>query len=409
MAGSASLRFDRIVDRSATNSMKWTMAQALLTPEQAAAQPLPMWVADMDFRAPEAVIEALHDLVSFGVFGYPAGPTPGYLRAVTGWQKRRFGWEVDPQWLVPTAGAITALKTAIQAFSAPGDSVLIQPPVYGHFHDDTLLNGRRVAAAPLGLQDGRYRFDPLVFERAIRDDTRLFILSHPHNPTGNVWSPDELRTMGEICLRRGVLVVSDEIHQDFVLAPSLRHVPFASLDPRFAAHSVTCTSTSKTFNLAGLQCAQVFIPDRRLRGEFTRQLQRNQFHLVNLAGMVAAEAAYAHGEPWLESLLQTIGANQRHFADTVNAAGWGLRVHAMDALYLAWIDCRGLGLAADEIDDLLLRRARVWFDKGSKFGVEGRGFVRANLGCPRAVVEQALERLAQGLGGASGARGARGA
>ncbi|MGA3981095.1 aminotransferase class I/II-fold pyridoxal phosphate-dependent enzyme [Ralstonia nicotianae] len=165
------------------------------------------------------------------------------------------------------------------------------------------------APAPLVLEDGRYRFDAAIFEQAIRDDTRLFILSNPHNPTGNVWSEDDLRTMGEICLRHGILVIADEIHQDFVLAPSRRHIPFASLDPRFAAHSLTCTSASKTFNLAGLQCANLIISDRRLRDTFIRQLERNQFNVVNLLGMVATEAAYARGEPWLEAMLAYIRAN----------------------------------------------------------------------------------------------------
>lgn len=222
------------------------------------------------------------------------------------------------------------------------------------------------APAPLVLEDGRYRFDAAIFEQAIRDDTRLFILSNPHNPTGNVWSEDDLRTMGEICLRHGILVIADEIHQDFVLAPSRRHIPFAALDPRFAAHSLTCTSASKTFNLAGLQCANLIISDRRLRDTFIRQLERNQFNVVNLLGMVATEAAYAQGEPWLEAMLAYIRANQQHFAATVNAADWGLRVHEMDALYLAWIDCRPLGLSAEALEHFMLTRARIWFDKGRR-------------------------------------------
>ncbi|HEX7641851.1 MAG TPA: MalY/PatB family protein [Burkholderiaceae bacterium] len=397
MTAFAAPDFDERIDRRASNSMKWGIAQKLLTPEQLAADPLPMWVADMDFRAPAPVLEALHELVSFGVLGYPGGPTGSYLEAVTGWQARRFGWQVDPAWVVPASGVITALKTAIQAFTAPGESVLIQPPVYVHFHQDVALNGRHVAPAPLVLEDGRYRFDAALFEKAIRPDTRLFILSNPHNPTGNAWSEAELRAMGEICLRHDIVVIADEIHQDFVLAPGKRHIPFASLDARFAACSVTCTSASKTFNLAGLQCANLIIPDARLRATFTRQLERNQFNLVNLPGMVATEAAYRHGEPWLAALLDYIGANQRHFAAAINAADWGLHVHDMDSLYLAWVDCRPLGMPAEQLEHFMLTRARIWFDKGQKFGVEGHGFLRANLGCPRAVVDEALARLSQAM------------
>ncbi|HEY3562938.1 MAG TPA: aminotransferase class I/II-fold pyridoxal phosphate-dependent enzyme, partial [Kribbella sp.] len=282
--------FDEVVDRRGSNSMKWS--QELLAPDEIAADPLPMWVADMDFKAPQAVRDALHEAVDYGIFGYPSGPSASYLDAVTSWQARRFGWEVPREWVLQTAGIITTLKTVVQAFSAPGDSVLIQPPVYVHFHHDVQLNGRQLAYAPLERTGDGYRFDAATFEAAIRPDTKLFVLSHPHNPTGNVWSEDELRTMGEICARHGVLVVSDEIHQDLILNPAKRHVPFASLGPEFARNSITCTAPSKTFNLPGLQCANVFVPDRRLREELARRYERNVFPIGNLLGMVAAEAAY---------------------------------------------------------------------------------------------------------------------
>jgi cystathionine beta-lyase len=385
--------FDEPVERRGTNSMKWAGAAQMLTPEQAAADPLPMWVADTDFKAPQPVLDALHEAVDHGVFGYAAGLTPSFLDAVTGWQARRFGWEVPAEWVLPSAGVITALKTAVQAFSAPGDSVLIQPPVYAHFHHDVLLNGRHLAYAPLERTDDGYRFDPHAFEAAIRPDTKLFILSHPHNPTGNIWSEDELRTMGEICARHGVLVVSDEIHQDLVLDPDRRHVPFASLGPDFARGSITCTAPSKTFNLAGLQVATVFVPDRRLREEFARCYERNLFPLLNVLGMVAAQAAYTHGEPWLEELLDYLRGNHALFADKVHAATDKVRVLPTGALYLAWMDCRGLGMDAEALDDFMLRRARLWLDKGQKFGQEGHGYMRVNLGCPRATVEEAVDRL----------------
>ncbi|WP_427892831.1 MalY/PatB family protein [Kribbella sp. GL6] len=244
--------FDEIVDRRTANSMKWAGGNQWLTPDEVAADPLPMWVADMDFKAPQAVRDALREAVDYGIFGYPNGPTKGYLDAVTGWQARRFGWEVPREWVLVTAGVITTLKTVVQAFSAPGDSVLIQPPVYAHFHDDVRLNGRHLAYAPLVRDGDGYRFDAKVFEAAIRPDTKVFILSHPHNPTGNVWPEDELRTMGEICARHGVLVVADEIHQDLLINPEKRHIPFASLGPEFARNSITCTAPSKTFNLPGM-------------------------------------------------------------------------------------------------------------------------------------------------------------
>lgn len=384
--------FDEVVDRTTSNSMKWSYAEEL-APEEAAAAPLPMWVADTDFKAPQAVLDALHQAVDYGVFGYPAGATGSYLDAVTGWQARRFGWEVPREWVLQTAGIITTLKTAVQAFSAPGDSVLIQPPVYAHFHNDVLVNGRHLALAPLERTEDGYRFNARTFEAAIRPGTRLFILSHPHNPTGNVWSEDELAAMGEICARHGVLVVSDEIHQDLILNPARKHVPFASLGPEFARNSITCTAPSKTFNLPGLQSANVFVPDRRLREELARQYERNLFPLVNVLGMVAAEAAYTDGEPWLEELLAYLRGNHAHFAAAVNGATGKVRVLPADSLYLAWMDCRGLGLDAESLNTFMLTTARLWLDKGQKFGAEGRGYMRVNLGCPRSTVDEAIRRL----------------
>lgn len=389
--------FDERIDRRASNSMKWGGVGTLLAPEEVAADPLPMWVADMDFRAPQPVIDALVAAAEEGVFGYPNGATKSYVAAVTGWQQRRFGWAVAPEWVVQTPGIITSIKTIVQAFSRPGDSVLIQPPVYAHFRDDVLLNGRHPVSAPLTRVEDGYRYDERVFEAAIRPDTKIFILSNPHNPTGNVWSEDELRSMGEICARHGVLVVADEIHQDLILNLACHHVPFASLGDAFARNSITCTAPSKTFNLPGLQSANLFIPDQRLREEFLRQFDRNLFPLVNVLGMVAAEAAYTHGEPWLEALLGYLRANHIHFAETINGLDAGLRVLPADALYLAWMDCRGLGMDAEALNRFMLTKARVWFDKGPKFGAEGHGYMRVNLGCPRATVDEAIARLKAGL------------
>jgi len=389
--------FDEVIDRRFSNSAKWSYDPELLTPDEVAAAPLPMWVADTDFKAPPAVLEALHGAVDHGVFGYPAGAVASYLDAVVGWQARRFDWDVPREWVLQTAGIITTLKTVVQAFSAPGDSVLIQPPVYAHFHDDVLLNGRHLATAPLERTDDGYRFDARTFEAAIRPDTKIFILSNPHNPTGNVWSSDELTTMGEICGRHGVLVVADEVHQDLIINPAKRHIPFASLGADLARNSITCTAPSKTFNLPGLQSANVFVPDRRLREDLARQYERNLYPLPNTLGMVAAEAAYTYGEPWLEELLTYLRGNHRRFAEAVNGYTSKVRVLPADSLYLAWMDCRGLGLDAEALDHFMLTRARLWLDKGQKFGAEGRGYMRVNLGCPRSTVDEAIQRLTGAL------------
>ncbi len=385
--------FDEVVDRKNTYSMKWGGARMMLTAEEAAADPLPMWVADTDFRSPRPVLDALHAAVEHGVFGYPGGPSPSYLDAIVGWQAKRFGWKVDREWVVQVSGIITTLKAAIQAFSAPGDTVLIQPPVYSHFHNDVLINGRHLALAPLRRTEDGYVFDAEVFEAAITNNTKIFILSNPHNPTGNVWSEAELREMGEICLRRGVLVISDEIHQDLIMNTSKRHIPFASLCDAFAQASITCTAPSKTFNMPGLQCANLFIPNEKLRGELRRQIDRNMFPMGNTLGLVAAEAAYAHGEPWLEQMLAYVRENQTYFANAVNEATDKVRVLPADSTYLAWMDCRALGLNADALNRFMLTNARLWLDKGQKFGIDGHGYMRVNLGCSRSTVAIALDRL----------------
>ncbi|CAH0440564.1 MalY/PatB family protein [Ralstonia pseudosolanacearum] len=389
--------FDTVVDRSHSNSLKWGDSAGAMTDAQAQANPLPMWVADMDFKSPPAVISALHEAVSHGVYGYAAGMTKGYVDAVVGWQQKRFGWDVPPGWVVPIASVIAALKTIVQAFSQAGDSVLIQPPVYAHFHHDVLINGRHVTTAPLQFDGQRYRFDAKVFENAICDNTKIFILSNPHNPTGNVWTEDELCTMGEICLNHGVLVIADEIHCDLVFGAGRKHTPFASLDRRFARNSITCTSASKTFNLAGLQCGNMLIADKIKRDEVVRTIERNHSTRINLLGMVATEAAFTHGADWVDELVAYIAQNQRHFAERINALDAGLKVIDMEALYLAWIDCRALGMTPEQLEDFMLVEGRVWLDRGPKFGVEGHGFMRANLGCPRQTVDLAVERISKAL------------
>lgn len=390
--------FDAVIDRRSSNSAKWAAAARFLTAEERAADPLPMWVADMDFRSPQPVIDALKDAVQHGIFGYPARAPKSYVDAAVDWQAKRFGWHVSPDWLLQTTGVVTALKTIIQAFSRPGDTVLIQPPVYAHFHDDPILNGRHLTIAPLVLSDGVYRFDENVFEAAIRDNTKIFILCSPHNPTGNIWSEEDLRKMGEICARRGVLVVADEIHQDLILNPQARHFPFASLGDAFAQNSITCSAPSKTFNIAGLHAANVIAPNRRLREELHRQFERNGSGQVNLLGLIAAEAAYRHGEPWLDAMLTYVRANRERFAMAINSATIRLNVLPSDSLYLSWMDCRGLGMTAAELRTFMLTKARVWLDHGSKFGIQGEGFMRVNLGCPRATVDDAISRITAAVG-----------
>ena len=388
--------FDRVVERQKSNSIKWGAPHKNLQPDEVAAHPLPMWVADMDFKSPPAVIEALERAVRDGIFGYPFR-TASYEEAVCGWQNRRFGWQPKPEWLVQTPGVITALSMIIQTFTREGDAVLIQPPVYGHFFNDVQQNNRRVNEAPLTLNGTSYSFDPDAFESSITPETRLFILCNPHNPTGNVWSADDLRRMGEICLRHKILVVSDEIHQDLIFNPHAKHIPFASLGDEFAKNAIVCTAPSKSFNLAGLQCSNLFAADDKIRSQLQATLVRGGLNFVNALGAVACEAAYSQGEDWLEHLLRYIRGNHQHFASSIHQLFPQLRVLNTDALYLAWMDCRGMNMAAPELEKFMLTQGRVWFDRGSKFGWQGQGFMRVNLGCPRSTVDEAINRLKNAL------------
>ena len=254
--------------------MKWSHGRQFLTAEQYAADPLPMWIADMDFRVAPPILDALQRELDMGVLGY--GGTPeSYREAVVYWQMRRFGFRVEPEWITQSPGVIAALNVAIQAFSQPGDYVLVQTPVYFHIHSDVVINGRRLLHAPLVEEDGRYRFDPAVFEAAIRPGTKLFILCNPHNPTGNVWTREELLTMAEICERNNILVISDEVHQDLIFSEDARHIPFAMLNNSTAHNSIVCTAPSKTFNIAGLSCANILIPNDQLRRAYQAQSERN--------------------------------------------------------------------------------------------------------------------------------------
>jgi len=389
---SAPYHFDEIIDRTRSNALKWVYGKKRLQPRQAAADPLPMWVADTDFRVAPVIEEAMARLLRHGVFGY-GGVPDSYLEAVTAWQKKRYGWQAAPESLVLSPGVVTMLNMIVQTVTKPGDNVLVQPPVYLHFHEDVINNGRKVAWAPLRLEDDRYVFDADVFEQAITADTRLFILCNPHNPTGNVWSREELKLMGDICRRHHVLVVSDEIHADIILDPARKHIPFASLGADYAQNSIICTSASKSFNITGLQCANHFIADKKLRGKITAHLTQCGLTGANVMGMVATEAAYTGGEDWLAAFLAYIRSNQELFATAINQAGLPVRILPMDSLYLAWMDCRQTGLDAAALNDFMLTKARLWLDDGRKFGAQGHGFMRVNLGCARKITEEAVTRL----------------
>lgn len=385
--------FDVIIPRRGTGSLKYDAAAQLGKPEDI----LPFWVADMDFQAPPAVLEALSQRVEHGIFGYSDATAEGYFNALSSWYRERFDWQIRPEWLVKTPGVVFAICTAIRALTKPGDGVLIQQPVYHPFESSIRTNNRRLVVNRLVYKDGRYQMDLKEFERQIRDEqVKLFILCSPHNPVGRVWTREELTGLGDICLRHGVYVVSDEIHADFVY-PGYRHLVFAGLKPEYADLTVTCTAPSKTFNLPGLQVSNILIKNEKIRRLFIEEIRKTGYGQPNLLGLIACQAAYEQGAQWLDGLKQYLTGNLAFFRDFLKNELPALRLVEPEGTYLVWLDCRGLRLSDEELDRLLVEKAKLWLSPGSIFGAGGQGFQRFNIACPRAVLKEGLHRLKEAL------------
>lgn len=397
--------FDQEIDRSGTNATKWEFVQSeedvfrLERTDRFFGQDraLPMWVADMDFVSPRPVIEALAARVAHGIFGY-SSPGETYLQAIVDWMRRRQGWDVSADSIVVTPGVVPALCMLVQTFTRPGDSVLIQPPVYYPFTAAIERNGAQVVRNSLVLEGGRYRMDFEDLEKKAADPrVKMAILCSPHNPVGRVWERDELRRFAEICLEHEVLIVSDEIHGDLIF-PGHTFTPLGALGEAILAKSITCTAPSKTFNLAGLHTSNLILPNKELRSRFEATLQRNGLSGVNPMGLVALEAAYAHGEDWLDQVLGYLQGNLDFLKQTLEQDIPQIRLIEPEGTYLAWLDCRALGLDKLALRRLMVDQARVSLDEGFIFGTDGEGFERLNFACPRPVLAEALGRIRQAVG-----------
>lgn len=386
------LDFDRVIDRRNTNSLKYDFAGAFGMPEGL----LPLWVADMDFKTSSYVEDALTACASGGIFGY-SDVGRDYFEAVSGWMRRRHGWEVQESWLVRTPGVVFALALAVKAYTRPGDAVLIQRPVYYPFSEVIEDNGRKVVSNDLYMgEDGRYHIDFADFEQKIvSEHIKLFLLCSPHNPVGRVWTKEELLRMGEICRAHGVIVVSDEIHNDFIFKGE--HHVFAGLKKEFEEFGIVCTSPSKTFNLAGLVLSNIFIPNPALREKFKYELSAAGMGQIGIMGLTACEAAYRHGDVWYEAMLAYVEENIAFAKRFVETEMSGVRMTGHEATYLIWLDFRETGLSAAELDDLIVHKAGVWLDRGAMFGENGSGFQRINVACPRSILARALENISRAL------------
>lgn len=380
--------FDTVPNRRGTNCFKYDFAREMGMPEDV----LPLWVADMDFPTAPAVLERLHALAEHGIFGY-TGVKDAYFSAVHNWYAQRFGWETQRSWLVTTPGVVFAIAIAIRAFTQTGDAILIQQPVYYPFANKITENDRQLAVNPLILKNGRYEMDFADMERKIADNhVKMLLLCSPHNPVGRVWTKEELLRVGEICQKYGVLVVSDEIHADFTYAGHTHRV-FASVKSEFADFTITCTAPSKTFNLAGLQNSNIFIPNRQLRHAYKKELSACGCGGTNCMGMAACQAAYEAGADWLEQLKQYLAGNLAYVRQFLREKLPDIALIEPEGTYLVWLDLRKLGLTEQQQRQLIVQDAKLWLDTGTLFGQGGEGFERINIACPRATIEQAMQRL----------------
>lgn len=386
--------FDEVIDRRQVPALK--VHPMVLGADGAGL--FPAGVADMDFRSPPCVREALQARLDHGVFGYET-LQPGLIPALTGWMQSRHGWQIDRTHIIRAPNVLNALAMAVNLFSDPGGKVIVQPPVFFDFYDILKENNREAVLNPLVLRQGRYEMDFEDLERCASDPgTRLLLLCNPHNPVGRVWTEEELRRLGEICLRHGVLVISDEIHCDLAFAGH-KHVPFAALGPAHAENSITCLSPAKSFNIASCCAAFTVIPDEGRRQAFIAANSRLTVNKNNAFANVAMEAAYTNGAPWLEAALGYIQANAALVEQRL-AAMVGVALVRPDGTFLLWLDFRALGLEPADLTAFLRQKAGWGVTRGIAFGAQGRGFARVNIACRRAVLERALDQLEEALMGA---------
>lgn len=384
--------FDTVIDRWKSDCEKYDTITQRGYPDDM----IPMWVADMDFSVPDCIKEAMRKVVDRGIFGYSL-MGDRYFSSIENWFFRRYGWKTDRSWMAQTPGVVTALSATVRIVTEPGDCVLLQSPVYHHFFNAIQRNGRKVVENPLKYENGQYSMDFADMEKKIRENNiKLVMLCSPHNPVCRVWSLAELQEMGRICKQYGVTVLSDEIYCDF-FSPGYHHTPFALACPDLTDNLVVCTSPSKSFNVAGLQISNIIIPGEELRNKFRTELGKVGYNNCNYYGMQVCTAAYEQGEEWLEACKSYIWENVQYIQRFIEEKLPEIHVVEPQGTYLMWLDCSGLGLSPEGLEDLMLNKAHVWPDFGTQFGEKTGQFIRLALACPRSVVAEVMERLEKAI------------
>ena len=384
--------FDEVIDREKNRSAKYDEREKKFGTRDV----IPMWIADMDFRTAQPIIDAAKKKAEEGIWGYTSRPA-SYYEAVCGWQKRRNGWDVDPKMISFAVGVVPAMSSMVNVFTKPEDKVLIQTPVYSEFYDVTESWGRQVVESPLKEKDGVWSIDWEDFEKKA-GEAKMFFLCNPHNPLGIVWSREDLTRMCEICIRHQVLIVSDEIHSDLIFHGK-KHIPTATLSEEIAAHVITCTSGTKTFNLAGIQAAAIVFPNQELKGVYDRFWVNLDIHRNNAFSSVIMETAFNEGEEWLEQLLEYISGNFDFIREYCREHIPQIKPNLPDATYLVWLDCRELGMSNEELKNFMIHKAGLGLNEGWSFGRSLSGYMRLNAACPRSVIEKALKQLEAAVAG----------
>ena len=382
--------FDEVIDRSGNRSSKYDERIKKFGTDDV----IPLWVADMDFKTAQPIIDACRKKAEEGIWGYTSRPD-SYFEAVKNWEKRRNDWDVDPALMSWSLGVVPALSALIQIFSEEGDKILIQTPVYSEFYDITEASGRVVLENQLVEKDGSWGIDFEAFEKLVKE-VKIFMLCNPHNPLGIVWKPEDLRRMAEICIANNVLLISDEIHSDLIFHGK-KHTPVARLSEQIASKIITCVSATKTFNLAGLQASTTIFPNLEMKQKFDRFWMNMDIHRNNAFSSVAMEAAYNEGEEWLEQLLHYIAGNFDFIKEYCEANIPKIKPNLPDATYLVWLDCRELGMNNDELRSFMIEKAKIGLNEGYTFGRSLTGFMRLNAACPRSVLEKALRQLKEAV------------
>ncbi len=388
--------FDKVISRKNTNCAKWDAAEFIFDEKDI----LPMWVADMDVPIAKPITDALRKRTEHEFYGYSIPEPFSSIMAITNRMKKKYNWDIKPEWIIITPGIVPALFNAVKAFSEPGDAVIHQDPIYYPFWGAIESNGCRVANNPLKLESDRYeidfedlaaKFKPVFRMRPFPSRVKMMLLCNPHNPVGRVWTKEELTQMGDIVIRNNAIMVSDEIHCE-LLFKGYTHIPFATLSEEFEQNSVTCIAPSKTFNLAGLGASVIIIPNKKLRDQYI-QAKTGIMPSANIFGLTALEAAYNQGDEWLEQFLNHMQGNLDYLIHYFEKNIPRVKVIKPEGTYLIWLDCRELRMDDEDLAEFMNKKAKVGLDHGYAFGPSGSGFERINIACPRSLLEEGLKRI----------------